>query len=129
MEHVKRRYGGSTYYTFFLVFSAQASPEKTAAEPKKIGSMTGLDVAAAGGNVISSPPPPPLVADKQTTRPVAQAKNSIELVGHSSPRSKPRGVRKKWGFHFGGSKSGSLKSIKSNRSAEGGGGSDDKVKL
>ena len=53
-------------------------------------------------------------------KPVIHAKNSIELL-HSSLRSKPRGVRKKWGFHFGGSKSGSLKSIKSNRAAEGGG--------
>ena len=35
-----------------------------------------------------------------------------------TPRSKPRGVRKKWGFHFGGSKSGSLKSIKSNKSGD-----------
>ena len=47
-----------------------------------------------------------------------------------TPRSKPRGVRKKWGFPFGGSKSGSLKSIKSNKSGnsnEGVGGSTDNL--
>ena len=69
----------------------------------------------------------------------AQAKNSVDLIGknflhhhhsnssgHSAgsdntprtPAPKPRGVRRKWGFHFGGSKSGSLKSIKSNKSED-----------
>ena len=34
-----------------------------------------------------------------------------------TPSAKPRGVRRKWGFHFGGSKTGSLKSLKSMKSA------------
>jgi protein tyrosine phosphatase len=74
----------------------------------------------------------------------AQAKNSVDLIGknfmpyhnhHSNssggsdntprtPAPKPRGVRRKWGFHFGGSKSGSLKSIKSTKSEDGSTGND-----
>ena len=75
----------------------------------------------SSGAVVKETPTP-------AKEPVAQhsqisARNSIELLldnhHHQSPRtpsSKPRGVRRKWGFHFGGSKSGSLKSIKSNKS-------------
>ena len=81
----------------------------------------------------------------------AHAKNSVDLIGKNlmhyqhpsnssgnsggsdshhnntprTPAPKPRGVRRKWGFHFGGSKSGSLKSIKSTKSDDGSHGNND----
>ena len=56
---------------------------------------------------------------------ITSASKSNTINAPRTPSSKPRAGRKRWAFNFGGSKTGSLKSLKSVKSS---GGEDDEDK-
>ena len=98
---------------------AKASPPKKPARSKAVSSQSVENIASLGLSTELDDASVDLSVTSGQMTPSGASSSSKSNNTPRTPSSKPRAGRKRWAFNFGGSKTGSLKSLKSIKSSGG----------